>query len=290
MTSLRKVEDLGTAPVMFSRRFRFQSELIGAPFVVDIALPPPYLTPSAPWPVLFITDGNLAFATTANAAAILPIEPGGPCPVCVVGIGYDLAGHGEGGEQFVLRNRDLTPVRNEDWELRMRAAPPPFHFGEELQTGGGETFLDFIQQELTPWLAANFPVNPDDCTLAGSSIGATLVLHALFTRPGAFARHLAISPSLWWANRHIMACEERYAKAHDDLDTQLYLCIGAAEEAQAPDARMVSEFEIFTRQLEARNYSSLSLQHEILPDQTHVSVFTPAISNGIRRLFGANFL
>jgi predicted alpha/beta superfamily hydrolase len=243
-----------------------------------------------PWPILFVTDGNMAFPTAAATAGILPVEPGGPRPICVVGIGYELAGQGEAGEHLALRNRDLTPVRDEDWEMRMRAAPPPFRFGDELQTGGGDRFLDFIVEELTPWLAARFPVDADDRALAGSSFGATLALHALLTRPRAFARYLTISPSLWWAKRHLVEQEERHAATHADLDAQLYLCVGEAEEAQAPDAAMVSAFRDFAQRLDGRAYPSLRLRHEVLPGETHVSVFNAGISNGIRHLFGATFL
>jgi predicted alpha/beta superfamily hydrolase len=277
-------------PVPFSRRFTLPSRHVGDEFVIDIALPAPYLPGAAPWPVLFVTDGNLAFTTAAATMGILPLEPGGPRPACVVGIGYALAGEGEHGEHFARRNRDLTPHRVEEWEARMRGAPPPFRFGDDLQTGGSECFLDFIIDELKPWLAANLPVDTDDCTLAGSSFGATLALHALFTRPGAFRAHLAISPSLWWANGQLVAMEEEFARSHADLDAALYLCVGSAEEAQAPEARMVSAFRKFASKLEARAYPSLRLTHEVLPGETHVSVFNAGLTNGIRRLFGATWL
>jgi predicted alpha/beta superfamily hydrolase len=279
-------QDFGPTIVPFSHRFKVRSRKVGADFIIDVALPAPYLPGAGPWPILFVTDGNLAFPTAAATAGILPIEPGGPRPTCVVGIGYELTGLGEAGEHLALRNRDLTPVRDDDWETRMRAAPPPFRFGDELQTGGGDRFLDFILEELTPWLAAGFPVDADDRTLAGSSFGATLALHALFTRPGAFARYLAISPALWWAKGHLTGLEESYAKTHDDLDAQLYLCVGEAEEAQAPEVKMVSELKAFAGRLEGRAYPSLALSREVLPGETHVSVFNAGISNGIRRLFG----
>jgi len=287
MSDALPARDLGPAIVPFSRRFNVRSHAVGADFIIDIALPAPYLPSAGPWPILFVTDGNLAFPTTAATAGILPIEPGGPRPICVVGIGYDLAGQGELAEHLVLRNRDLTPVRDESWEMRMRAAPPPFRLGDDLQTGGGERFLDFILEELTPWLAAKFPVDAADRALAGSSFGATLALHALFTRAGAFRRILAISPSLWWAKRHLIELEESYAMGHDDLDARLYLCVGEAEEAQAPELKMASELLAFARRLESRAYRSLALSHEVLAGETHVSAFNAGISNGIRRLFGS---
>jgi predicted alpha/beta superfamily hydrolase len=274
-------------PVSFSRRFKLHSRSVGDDFVIDVALPAPYLPGRAPWPVLFVTDGNLAFATAAATMGVLPLEPGGPRAACVVGIGYDLAGEGEQAEHLALRSRDLTPGRDADWEARMRSAPPPFRLDDDVQTGGGDRFLDFIIQELKPWLADHLPVDTDDCTLAGSSFGAALVLHALFTRPGAFRGHLAISPSLWWADNQLVGLEETYARSHTDLDAALYLCVGGAEEAQAPEARMVSAFRSFASRLEARSYPSLRLTHDVLPGETHLSVFNAGLSNGVRRLFGA---
>ena len=75
--------------------------------------------------------------------------------------------------------------------------------------------------------------------------------------------------------------------AHDDLAAQIYLCVGEAEEAQAPEVKMVSALNAFVRRLEGRAYRSLALSHEVLAGETHVSVFNAGISNGIRRLFGA---
>lgn len=279
-------KELGPATVPFTRRFRFRSRLADAAYLIEVALPAPYLPGSAPWPIVLVTDGNLAFPTAACTAGILPIEPGGPRPVCVVGIGYELSGKGERGEQFVLRNRDLTPARDENWEARMRAAPPPFGMGDDVKTGGGERFLDMIMEELLPWLGREFPVDLTDCTLVGNSFGANLALHAMFTRPGSFARLIAISPALWWANRDLERLEEEFAGGHDDLDAQLYLCVGEAEEAQAPETKMVSHCTAFAARLAGRNYPSLRMTHEVLPGETHISVFNAAISNGLRRLFG----
>ncbi len=290
MPNTQQITPLGATPVQRSKRYLFHSQEVGERFVIDVCLPSKLLPSDGPWPVLLVTDGNLGFPTAAGTASILPFEPGGPQPGCLVGIGYELSGEGEKAEHMSLRNRDLTPVRWEDWEMRMRAAPPPFYFGEGPQTGGGERFLDFLEAELKPWLAENFPVDIDDCTLAGTSLGGALALHAMFTRPAAFARILAISPSLWWAQDHLIQLEGTYAAENDDLAAQLYLCVGEAEEAQDPNARMVSNFTAFSERLAGREYPSLEMTAQVLPGETHVSVFNAAISNGFRRLFGAQLL
>ena len=42
------------------------------------------------------------------------------------------------------------PSRVEEWEARMRAAPPPFRFKDGVQTGGGDRRL-FGANWLTDW-------------------------------------------------------------------------------------------------------------------------------------------
>ena len=68
----------------------------------------------------------------------------------------------------------------------------------ERPTGGQDAFLAMISDDLLPRLMRDLPIDRSDMTLYGHSLGGLFVLHALFSRPDLFARHVAADPSTWW--------------------------------------------------------------------------------------------
>ncbi len=71
--------------------------------------------------------------------------------------------------------------------------------------GNADRYLDFIAEEVLPWLRGNFPVSPlrTDVTLGGSSLGGLLTLYAACTRFADFGRFIVTSPSIWWDGHRI---------------------------------------------------------------------------------------
>ena len=106
-------------------------------------------------------------------------------PVILFAISYEGANR---------RWRDLTSRSMKQIApiLGYRAAPA------DRLTGGRSAFLAMIGDDLLPELARRYPLDQDDMTLYGHSLGGLFVLHALFTRPHLFARYVAADPSVWW--------------------------------------------------------------------------------------------
>ena len=152
---------------------------------------PPGPPPAGGYPVLYVLDGNLLFATAAqlvrNRFARGPSVPAqGPV---VVGLGY-------AGEQVLdleARSRDYTPP-----------APGPQTDERGRPEGGADAFLDFVECTVRPLVARHLPLNASQQTLFGHSYGGLCVLHALFTRPGGFQNYVAASPSLWWRDGFVL--------------------------------------------------------------------------------------
>lgn len=106
-------------------------------------------------------------------------------PVILFGIGYE----GANRRWRDLTSRSMVPV-----------VPIPFYRGApaDRETGGRDAFLAMIADQLLPELARRHPLDLRDMTLYGHSLGGLFVLHALFSRPRLFARHVASDPSVWW--------------------------------------------------------------------------------------------
>jgi predicted alpha/beta superfamily hydrolase len=193
----------------------------------------------------------------------------------VVGIGYptesmlDITG---------WRRRDLTPTRDPDQEALWRERIPGI---TEFQSGGAPAFLQFIRDELKPFIASNYRVDENDCALLGDSLGGLFTLYVLFHHPDTFQRYLAGSPFFHYDDRVIFRFEEEFAVAHEDLPVKLFLAAGGLE----GDARLsaLSEMETLLR---SRQYPGLSLETVVFEGENHFSVIPATISRGLRILYG----
>lgn len=87
------------------------------------------------------------------------------------------------------RDRDLTPTH----------VDIDFFSGDSIQSasGGGNKFLDFVEDELIPHIERTYPAATYK-TFVGHSLGGLSVINALITRPKLFNNYIAIDPSLWW--------------------------------------------------------------------------------------------
>lgn len=172
---------------------------------------PPGPAPAGGYPVLWALDGNSSFpllAVLLQLRAERPEDLRAPLPI-VVGLGYAV-------------EAEASQARAEDYTL-------PAGGGE------GDRFLDLLAQ-LRPGLARQWPVHPSRHTLFGHSFGGLLTLHALFSRPGLFERHVAASPSIWWGERAILAERDaflrRQAEGGGTAPRRLLVTVGSLEEGQ----------------------------------------------------------
>ncbi|MFE3836163.1 alpha/beta hydrolase [Pseudogemmobacter sonorensis] len=138
--------------------------------------------PPGGWPVAYLLDGNAAFDYLDQSH--LDLAPG----LVLVGVGYDT------DRQFAreLRTLDFTAPDGPGDGIR----PDPVHEGR--MAGGAALFLDRLTGPLREAAEAGIAVDPARRTLWGHSFGGLFALYALLTRPEAFARFAAISPSIWW--------------------------------------------------------------------------------------------
>ena len=106
-------------------------------------------------------------------------------PVILFGISYE----GANRRWRDLTSRSMAPLAP---IFGYRAAP------RDRLTGGRAAFLAMIGDRLLPELGQRYPLDRDDMTIYGHSLGGLFVLHALFSRPHLFARYAAADPSVWW--------------------------------------------------------------------------------------------
>jgi predicted alpha/beta superfamily hydrolase len=107
--------------------------------------------------------------------------------------------------------------------------------------------------------------------LVGHSYGGLFAIWSLLTRPELFAGVVAVSPSLWYDARSVLAL------ASESAAGRLYAATGDLENpAMARDLLALKE---------RLAKSSLKSRIEVLEGETHNSIFPRALSNGLRFLW-----
>jgi hypothetical protein len=277
---------VGAATLPSSLQVDFTSAVTGRGYRIQVALP---LKPEPPagYPVLYVLDGDANFAVYSSAARMRAFA-GEVEPAIVVGIGYPEA---EADMMAFLsrRNLDLTPSRG-DAGL---AASVSQQLGGLDVPGFGEAdaFLEVIETEIKPRLAALAPTAPGRDLLYGHSLGGLFVLHALFKRPEAFAKYLALSPSIWWDGRMILTREAAFALrvVAGEVAPQVFIGVGAFEQTpeRAPqlpaeavlEAAMVDNAVALGERLAALpGPDGYRVETRVFDGQTHVSVGYTAVT------------
>jgi len=273
------------ASIAASRRYRLHSERIGETFQIDVALPA--AAPEGALPVVYVMDSNTVFGIAAQAMRFL--QSGDRArPALLVGVGYCLDGVERPRNAYgALRTRDLTPSLDQGFLDLMAEAQngQPFQ-ATPRATGGADDFLNFLVDELRPFVAERYDIDHADQALVGSSLGGLFSLYAMLTRPGAFASYVANSAALWWDARMLFKLEEAFAQRRTDLCADLFLSVGGLE-VQAPWS-MVENFERFTNQLRQRAYPNLKLTTHLFENESHTSVIPAALSRGLRAVLGGD--
>ena len=253
-------------------------------FVFVPSAPPP----PAGHPVLYMLDGNSTYPLAASLLQLAEhsTNPAGITPGILVGIGYP----GDAPINLAARAEDYTPPS------------PDLSATGDLsgnKQGGADRFLDFIENELKPRLAADFKIDPARQTLFGHSYGGLFTLHTLFTRPAAFQRYVAASPSVWWNDRHILTEKNAWLKTRASTAApaapRLLITVGSLEQTPSRDPRLAhrAELVIARRQVDnARDLAAelaaagLPAEFILLEKDNHGTARVPSIVHALGVAFG----
>ncbi|MFE4569732.1 alpha/beta hydrolase [Paenibacillus chitinolyticus] len=240
---------------------------------------PPGPPPSTGYPVFYVLDGNSVFATVTEAVRVQCRRPEvtGVKAALIVGIGYPT------DEPFhPQRYFDYTPEKTAKYTRKPDGTMLP-------EQGGAAAFLDFIQEELKPVIAREYPVDLTNQTIMGHSLGGLFVLHTLFTRPEYFRTYIAGSPSIHWNREWLDEREKLFTAALDAGSLQkspgirALIAMGELENAHpSGNYRMAREMAVRLSKLENRG---LSAQWHSFEEEGHVSVLPGLISRGLRFAF-----
>ena len=247
-------------------------------YQVFVALPPSYAKePQRRYPVLYVTDADYAFPMIRQINRRLNLDGPRVEEFILVGLSY-----AKGEDGAVSRRRDYTPTPNGP-----SSAPAGTVHGQ------GRAYQTYLRDQVKPFIAARYRVDPARALFLGHSYGSLLGAQILFTEPGLFSGYVLGSPSLWYDKRHALGLEANYAAKNRDLPAKVFLYVGEYEALRKGDRRysqsvdMVADNQALEKALKDRKYPSLSLKSVVLNDEDHLTVAPRGFTQGLRYLLPA---
>lgn len=244
------------APLTIGDTFTINSKVLGETRTINVYRPSPYgLAPDAPLPVLYMPDGGIQedFLHVAGLVQVLTGN-GAMRPFLLVGI------------ENTERRRDLTgPTANaEDRKIAPRV-------------GGSQAFRAFIRTELMPAITARYRTTPETA-IVGESLAGLFVVETLLTEPSMFDTYIAFDPSLWWNDAALVSGASRLLEAKAIEGRRLYLA-ASADGDRGDAVKKLSEV------LKARAPAGLAWTYDVMPQETHATIYHPAALRAFRALF-----
>lgn len=219
------------------------------------------------YPVLYLLDGDALFHTATGVVEFMSRNGNDQIPELII-VAIPNAN----------RNRDLTPTHSLINQI-----------GKESKTlassGGGNSFLKFLQEELVPRIDASYRTLPYRI-LVGHSLGGLLAVHALLTAPATFQGILAMDPSLWWDNQIVVKKEKEFLATAKRLHNGVFISIANTPQIGTFNNPKLNEETVrtFARVLETNSHGSRS-KLKYFDAEDHGSVSLLSLYDGLLFIF-----
>lgn len=168
-------------PIPTHDSFVIESKILTETRTINVWTPPNYKSSSDSLAVLYMPDGGIKedFPHIANTLAEL-IASKRIKPVILVGI------------ENTVRRRDLSSPTEVEEDKKI--APV---------IGGAEKFREFITSELFKEVDQRYRTKTEK-GIIGESLAGLFIVETLFNHPELFDFYIAMDPSLWWNNQHLV--------------------------------------------------------------------------------------
>ena len=257
------------------------SDIVGEDYELWISLPKSYHSSEKIYPVIVLLDAFRSFLMVKGNTDVL-ITPMEIIPEhIIVGIGYGGTGNEALLKWALGRTRDLTPVEDSLTGDGLKKQIESLVGADvEVHTGGAGPFLQFMEEELFPFIESTYRIDTNHRTLYGYSFGGLFALYALFHNPGLFKNYLIGSPSIHYKDGIMFSYESDYAKNHRDLHADVFISAGELEVTTSENIKKIEAL------LRSRDYKNLKFETVIFEDEDHYSCAPAAMSRGITESLG----
>ncbi|MHA1637686.1 MAG: alpha/beta hydrolase-fold protein [Candidatus Thorarchaeota archaeon] len=144
-------------------------------------------------------------------------------------------------------------------------------------TGGSDSFLDFIETDLKPYIDQNYRTVPYSI-LYGASNAGMLTIYALLARPELFNAYISSSPMLGWFPEYFPEIAGNLFSERKSLDRFLYIIYGKIDYE-----KVTAEIPKFVKLLKEQAPKDFEWESVLLETEGHVPY--TSLYFGLQKLF-----
>lgn len=211
-----------------------------------VYLPPNYEKSSKKFPVIYMHDGQNLFDDATSYIGEWGIDETLNDVFQKTGKGFIVVGIENSGAK---RIDEYTPFKN-----------------EKYGGGKGTLYIDFLINEVKPYIDANFrtKTNAKNTAIIGSSLGGLISFYGGLKYPTVFGKIGALSTSFWFSEEiYDFATKNGYQK-----NIKIYFLVGGKE-----GEMMVSNTEKMVKTLSEIGVPSKNMKLKIVPEGKHNEAF-----------------
>ena len=255
MCGQTKNENLKKDPLVIGEQLELKSEILNENRILNIYLPLGYEKENTKkYPVIYLLDGSIDedFIHIAGLVQFGSFSWINMIPESIVV-----------GIANVDRKRDFTyPTRNKQDKIDFPT------------TGGSKKFIDFITNELQPFIDKEYSTN-GTTTLIGQSLGGLLATEILFKNPETFHNYIIISPSLWWDDGSLLNDSPKIY----DSNKSIYIAVGKEGDIMEKAAKDLYD------KLNLSKRENTNLYYNFFEKQNHGDALHLAVYDAFEKIF-----
>ena len=141
-------------------------------------------------------------------------------------------------------------------------------------SGKSEKFINFIENELQPFIDSNYNTN-NTKTIIGQSLGGLLATEVLLKKPYLFDNYIIVSPSLWWNNESLLEIKPKEYRTKKAI----YIAVGKEGEIMERTAKKLYE------KLTSTKTENLKHFYKFFEKQNHGDALHLAVYDAFEKIF-----
>ncbi|MFC2096274.1 alpha/beta hydrolase [Bacteroidota bacterium] len=237
-----------------------RSEILKENRKIIVHLPDSYNESNDKYPVLYRLDGDadLMLETVSTVNRLIYSDEVAP-EMIIVAI------------ENTNRARDMWPVNTV--------------YYPETEKVGAKDFLEFIEQELIPFIDKNYQTNQNRI-ICGQSLSGVFILYAFLTNPELFNSYIVSSGAFPGCNNYFMDLRDKSFQQIDKFNGRKIFITNGLQDPLDPDGEIQKQILDFSNSI--KNKIGNKVLHKYLTYENEGHVPFHSLYDGLRFIFESN--